>query len=130
MTLELWYNFKAFLNDQKSDKLRLDHEKISQKAAIKDNNEKIILNKQLPYLVANIVEILQVEPMEDDGATTNTHSQKKGSCAVIKTTTRQTIFLPMIGLVAPEKLKPGDLVGVNKDSFLILDTLPQEYDIS
>lgn len=27
-----------------------------------------------------------------------------------------------------EKLKPGDLVGVNKDSYLILDTLPAEYD--
>jgi 26S proteasome regulatory subunit T5 len=32
----------------------------------------------------------------------------------------------MIGLVDPEKLKPGDLVGVNKDSFLVLDTLPPE----
>jgi 26S proteasome regulatory subunit T5 len=40
----------------------------------------------------------------------------------------QTIFLPVIGLVDPEKLKPGDLVGVNKDSYLILDTLPSEYD--
>lgn len=28
----------------------------------------------------------------------------------------------------PEKLKPGDLIGVNKDSYLILDTLPAEYD--
>lgn len=28
----------------------------------------------------------------------------------------------------PDKLKPGDLVGVNKDSYLILDTLPSEYD--
>jgi len=40
----------------------------------------------------------------------------------------QTIFLPVIGLVDPDKLKPGDLVGVNKDSYLILDTLPSEYD--
>jgi 26S proteasome regulatory subunit T5 len=47
---------------------------------------------------------------------------------VIKTTTRQTYFLPVAGLVEPEKLKPGDLVGVNKDSYLILDTLPSEYD--
>ena len=102
---------------------------------------------------------------------------------VLKTTTRQTIFLPVIGLVdggafpAPafpratffsfpfffsfqkspdvsakgsplarprraarpsptpsralhpaDALKPGDLVGVNKDSYLILDTLPAEYD--
>lgn len=34
----------------------------------------------------------------------------------------------MIGLVDPDNLKPGDLVGVNKDSYLILDTLPSEYD--
>jgi 26S proteasome regulatory subunit T5 len=34
----------------------------------------------------------------------------------------------MIGLVDPEKLKPGDLVGVNKDSYLVLDMLPAEYD--
>jgi 26S proteasome regulatory subunit T5 len=33
-----------------------------------------------------------------------------------------------VGLVDAEKLSPGDLVGVNKDSFLILDTLPSEYD--
>jgi 26S proteasome regulatory subunit T5 len=55
-------------------------------------------------------------------------SQRKGKSAVIKTSTRQTYFLPVIGLVDPEKLKPGDLVGVNKDSYLILDTLPPEYD--
>jgi len=47
---------------------------------------------------------------------------------VIKTSTRQTVFLPVVGLVDPKVLKPGDLVGVNKDSYLILDTLPAEYD--
>lgn len=47
---------------------------------------------------------------------------------MIKTSTRQTIFLPVVGLVDAEKLTPGDLVGVNKDSYLILDTLPAEYD--
>jgi len=47
---------------------------------------------------------------------------------VIKTSTRQTIFLPIPGLVEVESLKPSDLVGVNKDSFLILDKLPAEYD--
>jgi 26S proteasome regulatory subunit T5 len=53
---------------------------------------------------------------------------RRGKCAVIKTSTRQTVFLPIIGLVPAEKLKPGDLVGVNKDSYLILDTLPAEFD--
>lgn len=40
----------------------------------------------------------------------------------------QTYFLPVIGLVDADRLKPGDLVGVNKDSYLILETLPAEYD--
>ncbi|KFH04309.1 26S proteasome regulatory subunit, S6a family AAA ATpase, partial [Toxoplasma gondii MAS] len=40
----------------------------------------------------------------------------------------QTIFLPVIGLVDHTLLKPGDLVGVNKDSYLVLDKLPAEYD--
>ncbi len=39
---------------------------------------------------------------------------------MIKTSTRTTVYLPVIGLVDWEKLKPGELVGVNKDSFLVL----------
>jgi hypothetical protein len=34
----------------------------------------------------------------------------------------------VVGLVDADQLKPADLVGVNKDSYLILDTLPAEYD--
>nr|GMD07861.1 26S protease regulatory subunit 6A homolog [Ipomoea batatas] len=103
----------------------------SLKEKIKENQEKIKLNKQLPYLVGNIVEILEMNPEEDaeeDGANIDLDSQRKGKCVVLKTSTRQTIFLPVIGLVDPDKLKPGDLVGVNKDSYLILDTLPSEFD--
>ncbi|RWR95240.1 26S proteasome regulatory particle triple-A ATPase protein [Cinnamomum micranthum f. kanehirae] len=101
------------------------------KEKIKENQEKIKLNKQLPYLVGNIVEILEMNPedeAEEDGANIDLDSQRKGKCVVLKTSTRQTIFLPVVGLVDPDKLKPGDLVGVNKDSYLILDTLPSEYD--
>lgn len=39
-------------------------------------------------------------------------------------TDSQTVFLPIIGLVPHEELRPGDLIGVNKDSYLILDKLP------
>jgi 26S proteasome regulatory subunit T5 len=87
------------------------------------------MNKQLPYLVSNVVELLELGPEaeEDDGANVDLDSQRTGMSAVVKTSTRQTIFLPVIGLVDHEKLKPGDLVGVNKDSYLILDMLPAEY---
>lgn len=115
----------------KSEMLRLTHEQGSMKEQIKDNAEKVKMNKQLPYLVGNIVEIMDMkedDEVEDDGANVDLDSHRKGKCAVIKTSTRQTIFLPLIGLVDAEKLTPGDLIGVNKDSYLVLDTLPAEYD--
>ncbi|KAG0615678.1 hypothetical protein M758_5G058600 [Ceratodon purpureus] len=112
-----------------TQRLTLEHDAMKEK--IKENQEKIKLNKQLPYLVGNVVEILDVNPedeAEEDGANVDLDSQRKGKCVVLKTSTRQTIFLPVVGLVDPDSLKPGDLVGVNKDSYLILDTLPSEYD--
>ena len=55
---------------------------------IKENQEKIKLNKQLPYLVSNVVEILDVEKDEDeDGIDVNGLAMDKA--AVIKTSTRQ-----------------------------------------
>jgi len=115
----------------KSEIMRISHELQAQKEKIKENAEKIKVNKTLPYLVSNVIELLDVDPedqAEEDGANVDLDSQRKGKCAVIKTSTRQTYFLPVIGLVDPENLKPGDLVGVNKDSYLILETLPAEYD--
>lgn len=135
------------LRIMKSEIIRLQHEQASMMEQLQDNMEKIKLNKQLPYLVANIVELLEVEEEEDDEEEDSDNiaiegdkmdidnpTNKKASlkkmikCAVVKTTTRTTSFLPLIGLVDSETLKPGDLVGVNKDSFLVLDTLPSEYD--
>ena len=116
----------------RSESLRLTHEASTTKETINENHEKIKLNKQLPYLVSNVVELLDVNDEEDaeeeDGGTVDLDSQKKGKCAVIKTSTRQTIFLPVVGLVPVKDLEPGDLIGVNKDSYLVLDKLPCEYD--
>eukprot|EP00871_Galdieria_phlegrea_P001424 jgi/Galph1/2282/GphlegSOOS_G957.1 len=114
----------------RSESQRLQHEQSTMKERIKENQDKIKLNKQLPYLVGNVVELLEQEGREeeDEGYSMDLDSQRLGNAAVIKTSTRQTIYLPVIGLVEPEKLKPGDLVGVNKDSYLILEILPPEYD--
>lgn len=115
----------------RNESTRLGHEHAAHKERIKENNEKIKLNKQLPYLVANIVEILDMDAEEEpdeDGSSIDLDAHRKGKCVVIKTSTRQTIFLPVIGLVEASALKPADLVGVNKDSYLILDALPAEYD--
>ncbi|KAF4553753.1 26S proteasome regulatory subunit 6A-like protein [Elsinoe fawcettii] len=115
----------------RSEFQRLTHEKQAMHEKIKDNLDKIENNRQLPYLVGNVVEILDLDvaaEAAEEGANIDLDATRVGKSAVIKTSTRQTIFLPLIGLVDHEKLKPGDLIGVNKDSYLILDTLPAEYD--
>merc|ERR1719454_877919 len=108
----------------------MTHELRTIEESVEKNKEKIKLNRQLPHLVANVGEILDLEQDEDDedGATMDVDMQRKGKSLVVKTTTRQTIFLPVVGLVEVEDLKPNDLVGVNKDSYLVLDKLPPEYD--
>ena len=140
------------LKVMRSETMRLNHERSKMREQIKDNTDKIKNNKMLPYLVGNVVEvcppfgsgsgkrpltatvttqILDIDPDEDEageGANVDLDAQRKGKCAVIKTSTRQTIFLPLVGLVDPATLRPKDLIGVNKDSYLVLDTLPAEYD--
>lgn len=120
----------------RSELQRLSHENNVMLEKIKDNKEKIKNNRKLPYLVANIVEVMDMDEIEDkensesatQGGNVNLDNTANGKAAVIKTSSRQTVFLPMVGLVDPDKLKPNDLVGVNKDSYLILDTLPSEFD--
>lgn len=64
--------------------------------------------------MSNVVELLLLEELqEDEGANVDLDAHKT-KCAVIKTSTRATYFLPVVGLVDPSELKPGDLVGVNK----------------
>jgi len=119
----------------KSDVQRITHETRGQQDRIRENQEKVKLNKQLPYLVANVVEILEpdaedgLEVEEDEpGGAADGDSNRKTRSAVVRTSTRQTIFLPVPGLVDPTELRPSDLVGTNKDSYLILEKLPTEFD--
>lgn len=97
---------------------------------IRAGNKRLSEGNRLPYLVAHIAEILD---LDDDGEEQELEvgkkrTNKKQKSAVIKTTSQQTVFLPVIGLVDPNSLVPEDLVGVNKDTFLVMDTLPREYD--
>ena len=58
----------------------MGHEINSMKVAIKDNESKVKANKQYPYLVANIVEILDLpndEQQEEDGGTMAVDTQVK-----------------------------------------------------
>lgn len=112
----------------RSEVQRINHSVQTLKERIKENNERIKVNKTLPYLVSNVVELLELEELqEEEGANVDLDAHKT-KCAVIKTSTRATYFLPVVGLVDSSELKPGDLVGVNKDSYLVLEKLPAEYD--
>lgn len=113
----------------RSDINREKHENNEKLTHVRENREKVKLNKQLPYLVANVVEIVEpyTEP-EEDGAARDSSSIPECKGAVVKTSTRQTVFLPIPGLVPVDELKPGELVGVNKDSYIILEKLPAEFD--
>eukprot|EP01039_Chlorochromonas_danica_P001948 gene1948-2126_t len=113
----------------KSDISRIRHESKDQQAHIKDNKDKIKLNKQLPFLVANVIEIVEpyFDPSEEEGSIpTDTVPEGKG--VVVKTSTRQTVFLPIPGLIRADELRPGELVGTNKDSYIIFEKLPTEFD--
>jgi len=119
----------------KSDVQRITHESRGQRDRIRENQEKVKINKQLPYLVANVVEILEPdaedgleEEEKESGDAFDADANRKTRSAVVRTSTRQTIFLPIPGLVDPDELKPSDLVGTNKDSYLILEKLPAEFD--
>jgi len=114
----------------RSEIQRIKHESESHKERIKENQDKIKLNKQLPYLVGNIIEVLDLGCEEDEevGMAQDVDAQRSGKSVVIRTSTRQTIYLPVPGLIDIQELVPGELVGTNKDSYLILEKLPAEYD--
>ena len=104
---------------------------------LKENREKLKLNTQLPHMVANVGEILEPEE-EDDGqdgsgfdvkkVPGDKKDQKRQKALVIKTTGRHTVYLPVPGMVEAEDLKPGELIAVNKESFIVYEKLPAEYD--
>ncbi|KAL7433455.1 hypothetical protein ACHAXM_003569 [Skeletonema potamos] len=121
----------------RSDIQRIQHESRAQRERIRENIEKVKLNKQLPYLVGNVVEILEPDAEDgldaeegggEDGAAADVNADRKTRSAVVRTSTRQTIYLPVPGLVDTDQLRPSDLVGTNKDSYLILEKLPAEFD--
>ncbi|RYG58746.1 hypothetical protein EON64_20965 [archaeon] len=53
------------------------------------------------------------DPNEEDGSIP-LETGVEGKGVVVKTSTRQTVFLPVPGLVRANEVKPGELVGVNK----------------
>ena len=64
--IETMFYFILFFIFQimKSELMRISHELQAQKEKIKENTEKIKVNKTLPYLVSNVIEVtLLPQPM-------------------------------------------------------------------
>lgn len=73
---------------------RLAHDIRVEQETIQDNKKKLRDNKKLPFLVANVVEVLDPpEEEEDDGSAAETRGSDKA--VVIKTTTRQVCRLSL-----------------------------------
>lgn len=112
-------------------------------ARIKETQENIKRSTKLPYMVATVGELLTPVDNEEaakDGSGLGASDKKKPSskkeeeskvsdkAIIVKTTNRQSYYLPNTGLIDCKELKPGELIAVNKDSFIVYEKLPPEYD--
>lgn len=119
------------LGNMKTESTRLKREIKNCETKERDFVEKIKLNTQLPHLISTLAEVFPVEDTDDSGGI-NVKKDKtpgyQGKGAIVKTSTRSTIFLPIPGLININDVKPMDMVSVNKDTYLIYQKLPAEYD--
>ena len=132
-------NFENEIRTLKNRSTKVTNENKTYDLRIKENQEKIKMSTRLPHLVSTVGEIIDWVEDEEEGTGSGLgkKSAKKGQAVkekvvtkaiVIKTSTRSTFFLPSSGLVLASELRPGELLGVNKDSYNIYEKLPPEYD--
>jgi|TARA_B110000285_G_C15079784_1_gene592827 26S proteasome regulatory subunit T5 len=127
---------ESSIRKEKNEFTNLDKQTKDLDKRLKENGERLKLSTQLPHMVANVGEILEPEEEEaqNDGSgfnvkkSGNKEVEVKQKALVIKTTGRHTVYLPVPGLVESEDLKPGELIAVNKESFIVFEKLPAEYD--
>ena len=91
------------INDQttytKSEINVVDFEIERMEKKVRDNMEKVRVSKMLPHLVGNICEIFDSNQLNreiETGDNLNVDARNSGKCAIVKTSTRQTYFLPMV----------------------------------
>ena len=92
---------------------------------INEVKQTVLKCKVPPYIVSSVVETLELDEAEENDAYKGAHDQLS---AVVKTTRRETVFLPVPGLIPAKDLKPADIVACNKDTFIIYEKLPPSYD--
>lgn len=124
-------DFEAEIRKSKTQITRITNEIKNYDLRIKENKEKLKMSTQLPHMVANVGEILDCEEEEEDKDTSGFKQEnvsKTKKAMVVKTTGRHTIYLPVIGMIEADEVRPGDLIAVNKESFIVYEKLPPEYD--
>lgn len=109
----------------KSTIVNIEHQLRVKTEEIDENNKKVKLYKQKPYLVGSVLEIIPKDENKDDF---DDSQEENGTAAVVTTSTRVTTYLPLMGLVDEEGLKPGDSVSVHKETHIIFDKLPTDFD--
>eukprot|EP00792_Barthelona_sp_PAP020_P013147 TRINITY_DN818_c0_g1_i1.p1 TRINITY_DN818_c0_g1~~TRINITY_DN818_c0_g1_i1.p1 ORF type:complete len:412 (+),score=99.45 TRINITY_DN818_c0_g1_i1:57-1292(+) len=92
------------------------------------NEKNLKRHKQLPFLVATVAEVVDLEVQGEELGSTEVKEGKSSRGVIVKTSSRQTIFLPNPGLVPANELRPNDLVACNRDSYLIYQKMPTEFD--
>jgi len=123
--------YESDIRKTKTQITRITNEIKNYDLRIKENKEKLKMSTTLPHMVANVGEILDVEDDEEDKDSSGFKvdvANKNKKAMVVKTTGRHTIYLPVIGMVEPDEVRPGDLIAVNKESFIVYEKLPPEYD--
>ncbi|EJW05391.1 26S protease regulatory subunit 6A [Edhazardia aedis USNM 41457] len=99
----------------KSETSKVFYEIQAKKDAIKENQNKIKSNNQLPYLVGIFQEKLGYEEGHMTG--------------VVSSSQRSSSYLKMLGMVDEKDLLPGDLVAVHKETNVIFEKLPRDFDV-
>eukprot|EP01013_Petalomonas_cantuscygni_P003179 TRINITY_DN13339_c0_g1_i1.p1 TRINITY_DN13339_c0_g1~~TRINITY_DN13339_c0_g1_i1.p1 ORF type:complete len:432 (-),score=116.49 TRINITY_DN13339_c0_g1_i1:605-1900(-) len=102
----------------------------------REKEKHLKMNMRRPWVIGHIAEILDAKDCalgasseSAAGSAFKAHSLPSDKCYVIKSTTREVRFLNSCGLLTDaEKLKPSDLVGCAKESFMLVSPLPPEFD--
>jgi len=89
------------------------------------------LFKERPWLIANIEQVLDKSSENDefeDPAESMMNSPSNDKLVVLKLSSRLNLLSSNTGLIDFHDLKPGDLVGIRRDNFAIIEKLPVGYD--
>ena len=103
----------------KSEINNISYELQDYESIIKENNQKIKRNKTYPLLVGTFNEHIEEEEEK---------KEKEEDSGIVMNTLRSTYYLPILGFERRKNLRPGDLVALHKESNLIFQKIPRNFD--